>query len=212
MKKNGFTLVELLAMLVILGIIMALAIPNISGMIQNQKLDLYKSDASSMVEAAKMKASKDKYMAKPNDGDCIVFSLNYLDDNENIITGPNGGDYDQFDSVVVFARTGDKYKYYVRLVENYKNKRIGIHLLDSANINSLKTRDIGEIGDNIGLLKTDRGPQGVNKIKIFASITAYCTRIKSYYSGGNYCYQNNGIYYDNDGNVVTAEQYNESCT
>ena len=29
MKKNGFTLVELLAMLVVLGILMGVAIPNI---------------------------------------------------------------------------------------------------------------------------------------------------------------------------------------
>ena len=58
MKKNGFTLVEVLAMITVIGIIMLVSIPNISGMMKNQRLNYLKGDATSMVEAAKMKVSK----------------------------------------------------------------------------------------------------------------------------------------------------------
>ena len=128
MKKNGFTLVELLAMLVVLGIIMVIAIPNISGMLANQKLDALKNDANSMVESAKMKVNKDRLMVKPSEGECIGLSLNYLDDTDSIAKGPNGGNYDKFDSIVIYTRKNNKYLYYVRLVEEYNGKRTGIHL------------------------------------------------------------------------------------
>lgn len=214
MNRNGFTLIELLAMLLILGLVMAIAIPNISGMLQNQKLDGFKSDAISMVEAAKMKAGKDKRMPKPKNGECILFPLNYLDDNDNILKGPNGGEYDRFDSLVVYLRSGNKYAYYVRLVEVYRNKKYGIRLIESSNINSLKTKDIALVEDNIGIIKTDKLAQVNAKISNYSAIRNLCGSspyINYYYPGGNYCVVNNGIYYDNDGNVVTQSQYNSKC-
>ncbi len=212
MKKNGFTFVELLAMLTVIGIIMLVAIPNISGMLKNQRLGSLKTDAMSMVEAAKSKASKDRLMLKPKVGECIVFPLNYLDDNENIIKGPNGGLYDQFDSIVVYTRVGNKYKYYVRLIEIYNNKKIGVSLIDSITIDSLKSGDISEINDNIGLTKNDNRSTAINKLESFASLTAKCNNVVGYYSGGNYCVYYNGIYYDDEGNQVSASRFEQVCS
>ena len=218
MKKNGFTFIEILAMLVIIGIIMIVAVPNISGMIKNQRLDFYKHDAISMVESAKMKVKKEKTLVKPKEKDCIVFSLNYLDENDNIVTGPNGGTYDKFDSVVVYTRLGSKYVYYVRLVENYKGKRTGIQLVNSTEINSLKTMNITEMDDNIGLVKTDRSETALSKLSSFAEITSKCNiPIKAYYSGGNYCLvienpHSENLYYDDEGNRVSKDVYEERCS
>lgn len=212
MKKNGFTFVELLAMLTVIGIIMLVAIPNISGMLKNQRLGSLKTDATSMVESAKAKAGKDRLMPKPKVGECIVFPLNYLDDNENIIKGPNGGLYDQFDSIVVYTRVDNKYKYYVRLVEIYNDKRIGVSLIESTSIDSLKYGDIGEIDDNIGLTKDDNRSTSIEKLESFGSITAKCNDVIGYYSGGNYCVYYNGIYYDDEGNKVSASRFEEVCS
>ena len=212
MRKNGFTFVELLAMLTVIGIIMLVAIPNISGMLKNQRLGSLKADAMSMVEATKTKVVKDKLMVKPKAGECVVFPLNYLDDNENITKGPNGGLYDQFDSIVVYTRVGNKYKYYVRLVEVYKDKRIGISMLDSISIDSLKSGDISEIADNIGLTKNDNRSVGISKLEGFGPVVAKCDDIVGYYSGGNYCVYSNGIYYDDEGNKVSAERFGEVCS
>ena len=212
MKKNGFTFVELLAMLVVLGIIMVVAIPNITGMLKNQKINVFKNDAKSMVETAKIKISKDNLIVKPVEGDCIVFALNYLNVGDNIITGPNGGLYDQFDSFVVYTRSGNKYKYYVRLVELYKSKRIGVALLDSNSITDIKSSSLTTLTTSSGLVKTDNRAAGINKLKSFSVVRSKCTNIKGYYSGGHYCVRFNNQYYDDEGNIVSYSKYTQSCS
>lgn len=213
MEKNGFTFVELLAMLVVLGILMAIAIPNINGMLKNQRINSLKTDAINMVETAKIKASKDRLLEKPKSGECIVFSLNYLNDNDNIVKGPNGGLYDQFDSVVVYTREGSRYKYYVRLVENYKDKTTGLKLMDSTYIKNIKSSDIETIDSSIGLVKTDNRADGITKLSSFSLISSKCSSgIKNYYSGGNYCAHYGDTYYDDEGNVVSASKYAEVCS
>ncbi|WP_075982458.1 type II secretion system protein [Bacillus massilinigeriensis] len=52
-NQKGFTLVELLAVIVILGIIAAIAIPSIGGIIQKSKEDAVKADAIQIINAAK---------------------------------------------------------------------------------------------------------------------------------------------------------------
>ena len=78
MKKNGFTFVELLTMLAVLGILMLIAIPNINGILKNQRLNMIKGDATNMVETAKIKSRKERLLTKPKSGECIIFALNYL--------------------------------------------------------------------------------------------------------------------------------------
>ena len=215
MKNKGFTLVELLIMLTVLGILMLVAIPNINGILKNQRLNAIKSDATNMVETAKNKIQKEKLLVKPKRNECIVFTLNYLNDDDNIIKGPNGGLYDQFDSVIVYTRSGNKYKYYVRLVELYNNKRIGLNLLDSNNIKKLKTSDVKTLANTnkIGLDKTMNRATGITTLTAFTTISSKCSAgIKDYYSGGMYCTRYNNIYYDDNGNQVTYEKYRQSCS
>ncbi|MDD2490335.1 MAG: prepilin-type N-terminal cleavage/methylation domain-containing protein, partial [Bacilli bacterium] len=51
MKKKAFTLVELLAVIVILAIILAIAIPSISGIINNATKEAFLSDAKMVLKA-----------------------------------------------------------------------------------------------------------------------------------------------------------------
>ena len=54
MKNNkGFTLVEVLAMLVVLGIIIGVTVPNITGILNSQKTNLIAEDGIKMIENAK---------------------------------------------------------------------------------------------------------------------------------------------------------------
>ena len=72
--------------------------------------------------------------------------------------------------------------------------------------------DIGEIDDNIGLTKDDNRSTSIEKLESFGSITAKCNDVIGYYSGGNYCVYYNGIYYDDEGNKVSASRFEEVCS
>lgn len=53
-NQRGFTLVELLAVIVILGIIAAIAVPSIGNIIEKSKIDAVKSDAIQLINAARL--------------------------------------------------------------------------------------------------------------------------------------------------------------
>jgi type IV pilus assembly protein PilA len=53
-NEKGLTLIELLAVIVILGIIAAIAIPSIGGIIQKSKEDAIKADAIQVINGAKL--------------------------------------------------------------------------------------------------------------------------------------------------------------
>lgn len=59
MIRKGFTLVELLAVIVVLAIILAIAIPGISGIIESSKKGALKADAGMIQRAAILKLSQD---------------------------------------------------------------------------------------------------------------------------------------------------------
>ena len=83
LKNRGFTLVELLAMLVVLGILMAVTIPNITGILNQSKENIIKEDVNKMVDFTKVKIES-KNIKKPSKGKCLIFTLDYLDDNDEI--------------------------------------------------------------------------------------------------------------------------------
>ncbi|RTR27321.1 prepilin-type N-terminal cleavage/methylation domain-containing protein [Robertmurraya yapensis] len=56
-NQRGLTLVELLAVIVILGIVSAIAVPSIGGIIEKSKEDALKADAIQVLNAAKLYAS-----------------------------------------------------------------------------------------------------------------------------------------------------------
>ncbi len=152
-NKKGFTLIELLAMLVVLGLLIGISIPNVTGILKNQRLNVIKTDANNMVEKAKAAVVKDPLISKPKAGECLFFTLEYLNDNDDFDKGPNGGTYELYDSFVIYERVGSQYKYYVRLVENVKGTKYGFDKVDVNEITELNNDKIVKITKNYGLSK-----------------------------------------------------------
>ena len=55
MRKQGFTLVELLAVLVVLAVILAIAVPSVSNIIKSSTMKAFESDAKMVLNAIRLK-------------------------------------------------------------------------------------------------------------------------------------------------------------
>lgn len=125
LNNKGFTLVELLATMVILAAIMAIAVPNIIGILNNNRADTYVEDAKKLLSLAEYKVRANPNLRPSSVGSCTKLTLKYLDNSE-FKSAPNNGSYDNLKSFVVVERLADEagkkqYEYYVTIVENLKD-------------------------------------------------------------------------------------------
>ena len=127
-NKNGFTLVELLATITILGIIAVLAVPNILGVVKRNKDKTYIEDAKKLVSLAEYQFRSQN--DRPNSMDICIKDL----DTDEFDSAPNGGSYSSNDSCVhIYINQEGSYGYTVTLIEVDKeeNKIRGIERVDS---------------------------------------------------------------------------------
>ena len=125
-NSKGFTLVELLAAVVILGILTAFSLPSVIRVITNNRNKTYIQDAKKMVTLAESRIRSGN-VVKLAKGDCMIITINGLKSGE-FKKAPNGGEYDKNESFVLVKRTSNNtsenmptYEYYVYLVEKYGN-------------------------------------------------------------------------------------------
>ena len=64
MNKKGFTLIELIAVVIVLGILMIIAIPSVSTLVDNSRKKAYLDIAQTYVDAVRKNVSSRTYIIK----------------------------------------------------------------------------------------------------------------------------------------------------
>ena len=156
-NRKGLTLIELLAAIVILGILAVFAIPVIAKLLDNSRNKMYISDAKKFISQTEYKLRvNNSNIELPDPSECIVISLSYLDSTIFDNT-PNDGEYSKDKSFVVVKNIGnDKFEYSVKLVEKYKgNFHKGVDLVKESTLNSNEAMNYVKSFDSSDLITID---------------------------------------------------------
>lgn len=202
-NNKGFTLVELLGSMVILGLLMIMVVPNIVGILSKNKEKTYKEDAKKLVEVAKYKISMGKDVKPPNGNNkCVVMGLGYLDNSE-FANPPNGGCYDVTRSFVVVKLENHHYVYYVQLVEYFEGKYTGIvgpikfedledHELDENSLNYLYFTSSSGEGNSI-VLSDEMSSEGKTALSSLCPVTNGYQKVLAHNGPKTYSTDSRGI-------------------
>lgn len=151
----GFTLIELIATITILGIIMLIAVPNVISVVTKNKNQTYVNDARKFVTLAKYKFESDANIMRPTSTNCAVIMLSSVDRSE-LQSGPEDGTYETDSnatdqSYVVIKYENSTYVYYVQLIETYSNKN---NTTQKKGIALMKYDDLVQIDAKNSAIKT----------------------------------------------------------
>lgn len=113
MKEKGFTLVELLAVIVILAVILTVAVPNMFKIINKSKDDSYNNQVLMIINAAKNYVVNESKVVTTEEPLCIDVRLQLVGENylDEMPKDPRDETVDMDGSVTVTVDANDKYDY-----------------------------------------------------------------------------------------------------
>ncbi len=123
MKKNGFTIVEILAVIVVLAAVMALVIPNLTESSSKAKNKLYDTKIS-MIEKAAILYAQDNYnLLVGNDTNITI--IRTINSDDLITTGYYVADKEtDTDNKIIDPRTNQELNVDIEITINTINKKI----------------------------------------------------------------------------------------
>ena len=191
LNQKGFTLIELMATLLIIAVVMGITIPNVTGIFNQGKVTTYAEDAKKLRTSAEYMFRGDNTVVKPtNNGECIAISLAYLDNDE--YNPPYGGRYLQTKSFIIVkmnvtnsgGRDIRKYSYHVQLIESLPDYGYrGFRLVDASLLDGDGYFDmVGEFGDADGFADLTNYIANPNSLKSHGNLGSLCSSVLKVYT------------------------------
>ena len=159
MNKKGFTLTELIATIVILGVLMTVAIPNVLSIIERNKALNMVEDAKKLITEVEYEIKRDTTIELPSNGKRTIISLSYLRQkgSTNLEESPYGIRYND-SSYVSISNTENIYTYSVTLTA-----------IDTKSDNSIKPNSRGIKSKTLESLNNSNNDNLVEKASNFTS-------------------------------------------
>ncbi len=136
-NQKGLTLIELLAVVVILGIIAAIAVPAIGNIIDNSKEDAHKSNALLIINAAKLGIVSGE-IKPPNNNQVKLSELVTSGVLDTVPADPSidGKSYDGGTSFVTILKNGNKTSYSITLAINGSSSKFYYNNISESDLNN----------------------------------------------------------------------------
>ena len=160
MNKKGFTLIEMLGVIIILSIIMLIAIPNVTSILNKSKNESYLTDATKLITQAKYLIRSSK-VNKPASNQIVKINLSYLG-TQDVSKDSDGNSYSLTNSYVIVVRKNESLEYYVQLVATMEDGNKGIRLTHEDKL---------QAKDKLTLVKKNIVAPGETEIKSIVEIT-----------------------------------------
>ena len=122
-NKNGFTLIEVLSVIIIMGVIMIIAVPAVTKYIFKSDKSVYASNVSAFVESVRAKYEMKEYGAVLKDDEIMVVPIGHIILEKGDAKNSPYGEYDFTRSYVLIVPEKSAYNFYATVVDK---KNVGI--------------------------------------------------------------------------------------
>lgn len=139
-KKKGFTLIEILAVIIIIGIIAIIGVVSVSDYIEDSRKSTYIQQASTYIEAARKLKSSDNLLQDPKNTEALLIPLTSLDLDDSHDYETPYGSIDLNRSYVLITNNNGNYSYYISMIDT-TNHSLTVEKQENLNKNNIKTND-----------------------------------------------------------------------
>ena len=168
MKKKGFTLVELLAVIIILSLVLVIAVPSVNKYIKQSKEKAYDAQISTIIEAAQAYASTNLELLPNRENISVKVTLGQLKSAGLIkeeVKNPNDDKY--FDDALTIKIKKNKENYIYEVVENTITTRDGEEAPKiTLNGSPMVTYNLNDTYNDLGVSATDSDGNALTNIVI----------------------------------------------
>ena len=158
MSKKGFTIIEVLAVIIIIGIISGIAVIAVGRYIDKAEKDTYISNMKTYIKAARDMYNGERLAQEPKDNEALVIPISLIDIDKSVGYKSPYGEYILESTYIILTKDADDKKYYIVALDTGNagincametKLHISQLLIEDDGINDIKTLAQIEIEDAV---------------------------------------------------------------